>query len=53
MWNLKQSNAFTDSHALLIASVAGQLAAAVENLRYQQEERDRRHLNDARQTYQF
>ena len=50
LWNTKKSGAFKNSHCLLVSSVAGQLAEAVENIRYQQEERDRRRLNDAKQS---
>lgn len=48
-WNSQKENAFGSSHLHLAESVAGQLASAIENLRYQQEEQDRRRLNDAKQ----
>jgi CRP/FNR family transcriptional regulator len=49
--NTKKANVFKNSHALLILSVAGQLAEAVENIRYQQEERDRKRLKESKQGY--
>lgn len=45
LWNTKKAGAFKNSHKLLLTSVAGQLAEAVENIRHQQEENDRRRLN--------
>jgi hypothetical protein len=51
LWNKEGTAAFKNSHTLLALSVAGQFAEAVENLRYQQEERDRQRLNNARQRY--
>jgi CRP-like cAMP-binding protein len=45
VWNTKKANAFKNSHLLLLASVAGQLAEAIENINHQQEERDRKRLN--------
>ncbi len=51
LWNSAAPNAFKNSHLLLLSSVAGQLAEAIENIQYQQEERDRQRLNDAKQEY--
>jgi CRP-like cAMP-binding protein len=51
VWDARQAGAFTNNHALLVASVAGQLASAIENIRFQQEEHDRRRLNNARLDY--
>ncbi|MHB9154968.1 MAG: cyclic nucleotide-binding domain-containing protein [Endomicrobiales bacterium] len=51
LWNAHQAGVFRTSHSLLVSSVGGQLAEAAENLRHQQEERDRRRLNNARQGY--
>lgn len=51
LWNDSRPGVFRNGHALLASSVGGQLAEAAENLRHQQEERDRRRLNNARQGY--
>lgn len=45
VWNSGKTNAFKNNHRLLLSSVAGQLAEAIENLRRQQEERDMQRLN--------
>jgi CRP/FNR family transcriptional regulator len=52
LWSTKSKGMFKNSHSLLVASVAGQLAEAAENIRHRQEERDRQRLNNARQNYQ-
>jgi len=51
LWNTDKKNVFKNSHCLLLASVSGQLAEAIENLRHQQEERDRQRLKNARHGY--
>lgn len=51
LWNDAAANVFKSGHSLLVSSVAGQLAEAIENMRYQQEERDRQRLNNAKQRY--
>jgi hypothetical protein len=51
LWNDSRPGVFRNGHSLLASSVGGQLAEAAENLRHQQEERDRRRLNNARQGY--
>lgn len=51
LWNNNKSNVFKTSHSLLVSSVAGQLAEAIENIRHQQEEHDKQRLNNAKQKY--
>jgi GAF domain-containing protein len=51
LWNTNTGSMFKNSHQVLVAAVGSQLAAAIENIRYQQEERDRQRLNNAKQTY--
>lgn len=48
LWNASPVP-FKNSHLLLLTSICGQMSEAIENLRHQQEERDRRRLNNAKQ----
>lgn len=45
VWNTKKTGMFKNSHLLLLSAVAGQLAEAIENIKHQQEENDRKRLN--------
>ncbi|MBN1620967.1 MAG: cyclic nucleotide-binding domain-containing protein [Endomicrobiales bacterium] len=49
--NSERTNAFKNSHALLLLAVAGQLSEAIENIHFKQEERDRQKLQAAKQEY--
>jgi GAF domain-containing protein len=51
LWSPKIPRAFKSSHMLLAATVSSQLAEAIENLRHQQEERDRQRLRNAKDSY--
>jgi CRP-like cAMP-binding protein len=51
LWNARSPEAFNSNHLLLAATVASQLAEAVENIRHRQEEQDRQRLNNAKQSY--
>lgn len=44
VWNSKITGAFNNSHRLLLSAVAGQIAEAVENIKHQEEERNRMRL---------
>lgn len=48
LWNASPI-AFKNGHLLLLTSICGQMTEAIENLRHQQDERDRRRLHDAKQ----
>ncbi|MFH1369064.1 MAG: cyclic nucleotide-binding domain-containing protein [Elusimicrobiota bacterium] len=50
LWNTRKAGVFKNSHLLLLMSVAGQLAEAIENIKHQQEENDRRRLNTMKDT---
>jgi CRP-like cAMP-binding protein len=49
--NNSKKDAFKNNHSLLLSSVANQLAEAIENIKYQQEERDRKRLMNARESF--
>lgn len=51
LWSTKIPQAFKSSHMLLAATVSSQLAEAIENIRHQQEERDRQRLRNAKDSY--
>ena len=51
LWNSNASSAFRSSHLLLVSTVSSQLAEAIKNIRYRQDERDRQRLNNAKQSY--
>ena len=44
LWTHDAGVTFTNANLLLLSSVAGQLAAALENLRHREEELNRRRL---------
>lgn len=48
--NKDKKDAFKNSYSLLLLSVSSQLAEAIENLRFQQEQRDMQRLMDAKQS---
>jgi CRP-like cAMP-binding protein len=52
LWSTTKFDAFQSSHLLLVLSVASQLAEAITNIKYQQEERDRKRLDSQRFTYE-
>src|SRR3989339_148356 len=47
LWSAKDADGLKNSYKLLLSSVAGQLAEAIENIHHQQEERDRQRLKSA------
>ncbi|MCX5781745.1 MAG: hypothetical protein NT145_03435 [Elusimicrobia bacterium] len=51
LWNIEKENAFKDSHALLTASVGSQFAEAIENIKHQQEEKDRQRLKEKKEYF--
>ncbi len=51
LWNIKKENVFKDSHALLTASVGSQFAEAIENIKHQQEEKDRQRLKEKKEYF--
>ncbi|MBN1823459.1 MAG: cyclic nucleotide-binding domain-containing protein [Endomicrobiales bacterium] len=51
LWSGKPDAVFKSNYVLLAASVSGQMAEAVENIRHHQEEIDRQRLNNAKQNY--
>lgn len=51
LWNSTKTNIFKNNHCLLAYAVGCQLAEAIENLQYKQEEIDRQRLNNAKQSY--
>lgn len=51
LWNTRKAGIFKNSHLLLLASVAGQLAEAIENIQHHQEEHDRQRLNNSKLSY--
>ena len=46
LWNKTVTKPFSNSHLLLLISVAGQLSEAIGNLRYLEEEKNRRRLKN-------
>ena len=51
LWSTKIPHAFRSGQLLLAATVSSQLAEAIENVRHQQEERDRQRLRNAKDNY--